>query len=189
MQPFAKWIVPFLFAGTVMGSTPLTLREKVQSVTSSVHQHERGPELAEKDSVTASRCLRTGSDSRAQFDFVNGLIRLGAASELQLEPAANRMTLQKGTVLFERLLRGHRLTVQVNNLEVVVTGDAGFAQLVREQESDDSTLCVGAIAGETVVRLNGQSYPLQAAELFVIKSGGKVLLGNFNLPKMVQNLH
>ena len=173
------------FALSVAAAT--TLREGVNVVTVSDTLAEAGHPLAANSAIARSRFVHTGVESRADINRGQATLRLGAKSAMQINDAAGRVRLHRGTVLYDHLAGTDPLVVTLGEIQVSISGGAGFVHLKPAGEAAPESLNIGALGEETTVRVGGEKYTLDPSDLLVVSSEGRVLAASFDLNKQVRS--
>jgi len=174
------------FTNTTSGGS-IILREKINSLTVSETLDGIGTAVAEELSPVTTQFLRTGPGARAQVEFGNAMLRLGAETSLQCGDDSTEVWLHKGSALYGNLDDGRRLKVKIGDRTIVIWGDTGFTYLTMNDKRQPTALNVGSISGKTTVETGGKEFTLNPADLMIVRADGKMFLSHFNLPKQIES--
>ena len=182
------------------------VRQKVNVVTLAPNLTAEARPAAQGAVIHDENVVRTGTESRAELEFVDlTLARLGANSIFSFDAKARAMNFTRGAVLFSKPTDSGAIQLRSGAVSGAITGSTGFISTVpiegvgkaghTRSNGKGTTTLVGMLEGkihggsrwsDSAGREHTTPFQLGPGELLVARPDGPPRVAQFDLPRFVK---
>jgi FecR protein len=195
-------------AGVALGAdlSQAVVRQKVNVVTLAPNLTGEARPAAQGAVVHDENVVRTGTESRAELEFVDlTLARLGANSIFSFDAKARAMNFTRGAVLFSKPTNSGAIQLRSGAVSGAITGSTGFISTVpiegvgkagrTRPNGKGTTTLVGMLEGkihggsrwsDSAGREHTSPFQLGPGEMLVARPDGPPRVAQFDIPRFVK---